>query len=882
MRTVRGWLARLRGIFRKDELGEQIAEEMQSHIEMEIADRVRRGEDEQTARREVLMRFHGVDATKQRYREQGGVPAIEDFIQDVRYALRAFRKEPSFALTAATVLTLGFIASITIFALVDAALIKPLPYRDPNRLMFVTSSVEGIARANISYLDFLDWKKENKVFAAFDVHHGTGYLLANDHGSELVRGVQVSAGFFRTLGVGAALGRDFYDREDAPQAAPAVMLSHSAWTKRFAGRADVVGKTVKLDGVSRPIVGVLPREFYFSPFGDAEFWVPLQALPADPCTTRRSCHNLYGVARLKDGVTQPEALADLNVIMKRLAILYPQSDRERTVDVLPLSESVVGKLRPILLIMLGGSLLLLVIGCMNVASLLLVRSEGRKREMAVRVALGASPKRLLRQFVAEGVVLVGVASVLSAVGARWSLQLIAGLVPEKMANTMPFIKGLGLSAHAIAASAVLFCAGVLIFSLIPLVRVGLHEMQEGLKQGLNASAGRAWRRFAGNLVVLELAITIMLLVAAGLLSQSLYKLLHVDLGFEPENLVVIRNVVLPDTDYKKPEQIMAVRKRILDAVQQLPGAKSAALGSRLPVEGNGNTTWIRVMGHEFHGEHNDANEREVSASYFSTLQARLLKGRYFTAAEDIGLAKVAVINQAFVNKYMPGEDPIGKKIAEPESNNSSLKEVVGVVEDVRESSLDDKTWPTIYAPDSEAMPSLLVRTEIAPDSMIPAVAATIRGINPNIGTSDYQTMSGRINNSQTAYVHRSSTALVGGFAATALVLSLVGLYGVIAYSVGRRTREIGIRMALGARRANIYRLIMTEAGWLVCLGVLSGLIGAVGTSRMVRALLFGVGSWDLRTFAGVIALLSVAALVASYFPARRAASTEPMHVLRSE
>src|SRR3954468_18106733 len=351
MRTLQGWIARLLGIFRKNELGQQVAEEMQSHIELEIADRVRSGQDEETARREVLMRFHGVDATKERYREQGGVPAIEHFIQDVRYALRAFRKEPSFALTATVVLTLGFAASLTIFALVDAALIKPLPYRDPNRLMFVTGTVEGIRRANISYLDFVDWKKDSNTFSGFDIYRGNGYLLANDRGSELVRGGQVSAGFFRTLGLSVLQGRDFYDGEDAPQAAPVVMLSYAAWISRYAGKPDVVGKAVKLDGVDRVIIGVLPREFQFALRGGVEIWTPFQPLPTDLCAIRRSCHNLDGVARLKDGVTQHTALADLNLIARRLETVYPESNRGRSANVLPLSEAIVGELRPILLIM---------------------------------------------------------------------------------------------------------------------------------------------------------------------------------------------------------------------------------------------------------------------------------------------------------------------------------------------------------------------------------------------------------------------------------------------------------------------------------------------------------------------------------------------------
>jgi predicted permease len=883
MRRLRSLLIRVLGIFRKDSVDPRIQEELETHIALAVADRVGRGMSEAEARRHALIELHGLAGTKERYREQEGIQAIEQFLQDVRYALRSFRKDPTFAVTATLVLALGFTAAISIFAFVDAALIRPLPYAEPNRLMFVTGTVQGIRLANISYLDYLDWKRETKALSSLDVHAGNGFLMMTDRGTELVRGASASAGIFRTLGVHPVIGRDFVEGEDAPQAPKVVMLSYQAWHSRFGGQHDVIGKTVTLDGSPRTIVGVLPATFDFAMRGGAEFWTPLQPGTAQDCLARRSCHNLYGVGRLKDGETVASASADLQLIASRLEQQYPESNRDRTATVFPLSEQVIGELRPILLLMLAGAVLLLLIACVNVSSLLLVRSEGRKREMAVRIALGASPRRLLRQFVAEGGVLAGGAIVLGTFLTHWSVRFLTGLVPPGIARTMPFLRDVGFSWHVVTVIVLLFVISVTVYSIVPLVRIRLSDMQEGLKQDCHSSAGKTWRHFAGNLVVVELAITIMLLVAAGLLSQSLYRLLRVDLGFNPENLVTVGTVVLPDADYPKPEQVVAARRQILDAVGRIPGVQSAALISKMPVDGNGNTNWVRVLGHEWHGEHNEANFREASSTYLLTLRARLKQGRNFTEVEELKRAPVTVINQAFVNQYFaPGEDPIGKKIALPGREPELIYEVIGVIEDIRESTLDQDTWPTFYYPEADNYPSLFVRTNVDPASMAQAITKAVSEVNPNIATSDYQTMAERISSSQPAYVLRASAVLVGGFAATALVLSVIGLYGVIAYSVGRRTREIGIRMALGARRQNIYRLILIEAGWLIIFGALAGIAGAALTTAAMRSLLFGVRAWDVRMFSSVVAVLAIAALAASYFPARRAASVDPMNVLRTE
>jgi predicted permease len=845
---------------------------------------MRRGMSEADARREAQLELHSA-STKERYREQEGLPALEHFGQDVRYALRAFRKDPSFAITATLVLALGFTAATSIFAFVDAALVKPLPYFDPNRLLFVTGSVKGIRLANLSYLDYLDYKQQTTTLSSLDVHRGGGFLIHTDHGVEMALGADVSAGFFRTLGVRPLLGRGFVAGEDAPEAPKVTLLSYESWQKRFGGKEDVIGQSVKLDGIPRTIIGVLPANFDFAMRGRSEFWNPLQVTATEECLRRRSCHNLYGVGRLRDGATEASARADLNVIAARLEQQYPESKRERTMTVFPLTEQVIGNQRPLLLVMLGGSFLLLLIACVNVASLLLVRSEGRKREMAVRIALGASPRRLLRQFVAEGIVLVGCAAALAVIATNLSIKFLVNLVPQDIARSMPFLRDVGLSAHVIAVLSVLFVAAIAVFSAVPLVRIRLADKQEGLKQDGHATAGKVWKRFAGNLVVAELAITMMLLVAAGLLSQSLYRLLRVDLGFDPSNVVTVGTLTLPDADYPKPEQIVTARRQIIDAVRSVPGVESVALVSQLPVSGNGNTNWIRIVGHEWHGEHNETNAREASDTYFPALRAHIKSGRNVTQAEEAAQTKVAVVNQAFVDTYMAkGEDPIGKKIELVSIRPIVQYEIVGVVDNVREATLDQDTAATFYYPSPDQYPSLLVRTNsgLDPASIAQSIQRAIHEVNPNIATYDFQTLAERISNSEPAYVRRASAVLVGGFSVTALVLSVIGLYGVIAYSVGRRTREIGIRMALGARRELIYRLIFTEAGWLIGSGVIAGVVGALLTTTVMRSLLFGVGAWDPRTFTSVVALLAVAALAASYFPARRAASVDPMNVLRTE
>jgi len=807
---------------------------------------------------------------------------MSGLLQDIRYALRQLRRTPTFSVVAGLTLSLGICASVAIFAFVDAALLKPLPYRDASHLVDVTERTALFPRGNLSYLDYVDWKRLNKVFSSLDVWNGSGYLLQTPNGAVPVSAVRVSDGFFRTLGVKPTLGRDFYEGEDKVGAAPAVLLSFATWRNRFGAREDLVGQPISLSGKAYTVIGVLPKDFQFALRGRAEFYTALQ--PAMECEKRRSCHNLYGVAWLKDGVTVSAAHADMNTIAKQLEAQYPDSNRGQFASVIPLSQSIVGDVRPLLLMLLSGAGLLFVIACVNVASLLLVRSESRKREMAVRGALGASPSRLFRQFVTEGLVLVTVGCVLGLFLSAWAVRLLVGLIPADMMAGMPYLQSLGLNTRVFFFAIVIGLIAGVVFALAPALRTSLMDLRDDLAEGGRTAAGRVWRKLGANLVTLELATAVILLVAAGLLGKSFFRLLHVDLGFEPEHVASLL-VIAPDVGYEKEAQQIALADRVMDRFRQLPGVQSVALTSTLPVSCNCNTNWIRFVGKPYSGEHNEVNFRAVSPDFFSTIQARLLSGRFLRDTDDASKPRVSVVNKTLAQKYFPGEDPIGKKYGDTQLSPESIREIVGVVDDVHDSSLDAELWPAEYVAFKQNTDTAFyaaVRTSGDEQALIPTLVSAIHDLDPALGTQDEMTMTDKINNSPTAYLHRSSAWLIGGFAALALILGVIGLYGVVAYSVSQRTREIGVRMALGAQRASVHQMILKEAGRLTFIGILMGLAGAVVAAMLMRSLLFGVSSWDIPTLAAVAVGLGAASLLASYIPARRAARVDPIVALRCE
>jgi macrolide transport system ATP-binding/permease protein len=860
----------------------ELDEEIQAHLRMAERDRTERGETTEEARAHVRYEFGNLLLTKEVTRAQWGSAWLDQFLLDLRFAVRQLSKSGAFAATAIIVLALGMCASITIFAFVDAALIKPLPYPDPTRLVEVTETAPQFPRANLSYPDYQDWQRLNTVFRSFDVFSGGGFLFVAPTGAEPTYAAHVSSGFFRTLGVKPLLGRDFLGSEEAPGGPRVVVLSYRTWRRRFGGKKDVVGHAVTLSGQLYTIVGVLPEDFQFAPLGASEFWTTIDA--KNECTLRRSCHDLDGLARLKEGVSIESAQANMTAIAKQLERQYPDSNRDQGASVISCSEAIVGNLRPILMVLMGGAGLLLLIAWVNVASLVLVRSESRRREMAVRSALGASVTRLLGQFVTEGAVLVLVASALGLLFANWSMQALKGLIPGDMLPGLPFLLDLGLNWRVAVYAFALAVLSVVLFSLTLSIHFAVSKMRDGLTEGSRGSAGKGWRRLGSRLVVVELAIAMVLMVGSGLFGKSLYRLLHVRLGFRPDHLATV-TVAAPDVGYAEDEQRIKLGRDIVAKVESLPGVQHAAIATMLPVGYNGNTDWIRFVGKPYDGKHIEVNERDVSSEYFRTIGAKLVRGRYFNDAEDESKPQVVIINQTLANRYFAGEDPIGRQIGDISLTPKSIKTIIGVIEDIKDGALDSEIWPAEYHPlnqDPSTYFRVIARTSQRPEAVLPALGPAIHRLHPDVGADAEATMEGLINRSMTAYLHRSSAWLVGGFAAMALLLGVVGLYGVIAYSVSQRTREIGVRIALGAEHAAVYWLILKEAGRLISVGIGLGIVGAVGAATLVRTLLFGVSSWDVETIVTVAVVLGIAAVAASFVPARRATSVNPVEALRTE
>jgi macrolide transport system ATP-binding/permease protein len=872
-------LAGLLALLRRDRRNADIASELDSFLQASVDDKLRRGLSHDQALRAARAEIGSAESVRHNVWSAGWESTAESTVQDLRFALRQLRKNPGFAATAVLILTLGIAAAIAIFSFVDAALIRPLPYQDPSRLAVLYESIPLGPKFHLSYLDYLDWKRENTVFSSLDVYSPDGFLLQSVNGTEDADGARVSAGFFRTLGVTPVLGRGFRPGDDQVNAPRPVLLSYSAWQRRFGGRSNVLGQTVILDGNPNTIIGVLPRSFHFAPAEPADFWATDRA--DGGCEKNRGCHNLYGIARLKPGVSFASAFAGIKTVAENLARQFPDSNRDQKAFMLPLTDVIVGDVRPILLVLLTGAALLLLIAAINVASLLLVRAEQRRREMAVRGALGASRTRLVRQFITEGALLAVVSAALGLGLAIVVMNLFLRLIPTDRLASMPYLRAVGLNFHVLLFTALVSLAAGILFSLLPAWRISFSHLRESLTEGGRSASGTLWRRFGSNLVVLELATAVVLLTGAGLLGKSFYRLLHVDTGMEPSHLALLQISATGPT-YSKNAQVIALARQLQTTLAALPGVQSVAFTSYLPLGDGDVTTGFSIVGAPPDHVHREVAWRTVSANYFPTLQARLIRGRWFTETDDASHPPVVIINQQMAREYFPGRNPVGMQISAVGENKV---QIVAVINDVQEGQLDAAPRSAMYLPyfqDPMSAFAVLLRTAQSGDSLLGPAAAAIHSVDRGLAIDHPMTMTERIYDSPSAALHRSSAWVVGGFAALALFLSVVGLYGVIAWSVSRRTREIGVRMALGAQRSTVCGLILREAGRLAVIGIATGLLCSLAVTTLLRSLLFRVRTWDLTTFAAVAVTLALAALLAGFIPARRAASVNPTDALRAE
>ncbi|HWS54264.1 MAG TPA: ABC transporter permease [Pyrinomonadaceae bacterium] len=809
--------------------------------------------------------------------------------QDLRYAVRVMLKQPGFTAVAVVTLALGIGANTAIFSVVDAALLRSLPYREPERLVHLWEAKQNrdFERREASYPDFLDWRAQTgEVFEGVAGYVNRGYTLTGGDAPERVAGAAVTSNFFDLLGVRPAHGRALLEGEDQPGAAAVVLLGHGLWQRRFGGDPAVVGRQITLSGESYTVVGVLAADFNFARVGNAELWTGLR--PTPNFTTPRYMHWLNVVARLRPGVGPEAAGARLAAVGQAIAAEDPRAHENTALVAVPLHEEVVGQVKPVLLAMLVAVGLVLLIACANVANLLLARGAARRKEVAIRVALGASRWRLVRQLLTESVLLAAAGGALGLVVALWGVDLLVAAIPQAQLARMPYLGQLALDPGVLLFTAALSVATGVLFGLMPALDASRADLQEAMKEGGRSSGTKSAGRLRGALVVSEIAVALVLLVGAGLLVKSLLRMLSVDPGFRTENLLTMRVNLTPQrfADDADGTRRAAFFEELVRRAGALPGVEGAAAVSNLPLSGDGGTGTPSVVGREAPpGGWSEANLRVISPGYFDVMGVPRASGRVFNERDRVGAAPVVLVNRTFAERNFGGEDPTGQRITFMFTQGRPPFEIVGVVGDEKIKSLDAQTTPIIYfpmlqGPDSTA--ALVVRTAADPQGVAGALRTELRALDPEAPLFGVRTMERVIADAPATFMRRYPAYLIGVFAAVALVLASVGIYGVISYAVTQRTRELAIRSALGARRGDLLRLVLRQGMALALAGVAAGLAGAFALTRLLASLLFGVSATDPAVYAAVSLLLLTVALLACLVPARRATKVDPIEALRYE
>ena len=802
---------------------------------------------------------------------------METLLRDIRYGVRGLLKRPGFTAIALIALTLGIGANTAIFSLVNAVLLRPLPFAEPDRLVWMWGNIRnGGNRASVSPLDFLDYRKQNTAFEEFAASFSVpNHLNLTGTGEpERLNAAAVTGNYFQALGAKPALGRTFLLENEKSGNDQVAVLSYGLWQKRFGGDTDIVNKTVTLDGKTCEVLGVMPQDFNFPQ--SAELWVPIN-FDVSPGMKQRKAHFLRPIGKLKPGVTIAQAQADTDAIARRLEQEYPDTNSGWNLRLVSLREQLVGNTRPMLFILFGAVGFVLLIACANVANLLLVRAAGRQKEIALRTALGAGRFRIVRQMITESVLLALLGGTMGTLLAMWGVDLLTTL----SAGTIPPTAHVRIDATVLGFTLLISLLTGVLFGLAPALRTMKLNLSESLKEGgRSASEGAQRNRTRSVLVVLESAVAVVLLISAGLLIRSLVRLQNISPGFDAQNVLTMR-VDLPRAKYATPEKSANFFSALESRLGGLPGVESVGLVSELPLSGQPNDMPYTVEGRPpvSIDQAFDDDFRLVNRQYFSALRIPLLRGRNFTEQEVRESAKVVVISDLLARQVFPNEEPIGKRLIMSFGNQAF--EIIGIAGDIRHRALESEPAAAMYLPTYEnGWMNLVIRTKGAPSDLAAAVRKEVQGIDPDQPVADVKTMEQWVDTAVAAPRYR--TALLGLFALVALILAATGIYGVMSYSVTQRTHEIGVRMALGARQLDVLKLVVRQGMALVLAGVVLGLLASVGLTRVMSTLLFGVTAKDPMTFVSVAALLTLVAFVACYVPARRATKVDPLVALRYE
>jgi putative ABC transport system permease protein len=871
----------LRNTTRRDQVDRELTEEVGAYVELLTEKKMKEGMNEKEARHAAMVEIGGVEQVKEEVRAGRTGFALEIFLQDIRYGLRSLLKKPGFTLTAVIALALGIGANTAIFSVINGVLLRSLSYANPDRIVMLWErNVSEASRLQnvVSPANFLDWQKQSTSFEQMAAVADQRVNLTGGGGEpEEIKAQFVSQQFFPALGMQPIVGRFFLPEEDRAGNELVIILSHQLWQNRFGGDPAIVGRQATINGRQRTVVGVMPPEFHFLD-NQVKAWMPMAL---DPAVNYRETTGRYlrVVARLKPAVMVQQAQAELSGIAKQLERALPKFNTGWDVNVIPIHEQIVGEIRPILVVLFAAVAFVLLIACANVANLLLSRAAARQKELALRAALGASRLRLVRQMLTESVLLSLMGGALGVFLAYWGIQLLIGLGPDNIPRLNEVTLDLRVLVFTFGIS---LLTGVL-FGLIPALQASRPDLNDALKEGSRGSTGGRSGTFRNIFVVAEVSLALVLLIGAGLMIRSFLRLQSVETGFNPQNVLTMR-AQLPKKKYPDEHQIVEFFKKAQDHIAALPGVQAVGAISYLPLNGGlASRDGFKIPGQPapLPGQEPGVEVRVITPGYFKAMGIPLLKGRLLDE-RDVKGSRVLLINETIAKKYFAGVDPIGKQL-EVSWDGSGPDEIVGVVGDIREGALNKEPEPAIYwshARETYSGMALVVRTSGDASRFASAVQKEIRAIDPEQPIADVRTMDQVIAKSITR--PRFNTLLLTIFAGVALVLASVGLYGVMNYSATQRTHEVGIRMALGATRTDIMKLVVGNGMMLTLAGIVIGVVASVALTRVMANLLFGITATDLTTFVAVSAVLAAVAFIANYIPARRATRVNPVIALRYE